>query len=84
MSKEQFKTVELDFPIDVDGKQVAQLKMRRPVVKDMRMSAAKAKTEEEKELALVADLAGIPPTSLDAMDWADYQKLQEAFADFLS
>lgn len=78
------KTIQLDHPITIDGGEVAQLTMRRPKVRDQLLAEKHDGSEAEKELAIFANLCGVPPESLHELDLADYFKLQEAYQGFFA
>ncbi len=76
-------TIELKHPITVDGREVAQLSLRRPKVRDLeRMD--KTAGDTAKAVALIADLAEISPDQVREVDAKDFVALSEAVADFLS
>lgn len=78
------KTIKFGMPITVDGKVVEQVTMRRPKVKDQKLAQTVATTRIDIETTMLSYLTGLPVAAFDDMDLADYQQLQEAFADFLS
>lgn len=78
------KTIALDYPLNLDGRQVAELTMRRPKVKDQRNADKAASDDAGKELQLFASLTGMNPEDLEEMDLSDYTKLQNAYSGFLS
>lgn len=73
--------IKLQFPVTVDGQEYTALHMRRCKVKDRR-AAAKQKTAEEQEIALIANLCEVPPNVIDELDTVDYTKLQGMLAGF--
>lgn len=78
------ETIELDYPVTVDGREVKKIEMRRPKVKDMRGASKGGGSDEDQEVRLFAALTGFNPEDLGELDLSDYQKLQKAFSDFLS
>ena len=76
--------IKLQYPITVDGEEVAVLTMRRPKVKDQLAADKTTGTDAEKEIRMFANLCDIAPSALDELDLADYVKLQEVFTGFLS
>jgi len=74
-------TVTLKFPVTVDGHEYTSLQMRRCKVKDRRL-AAKQKTDEDREIALIANLCEVPPSVIDELDAVDYAKLTETLQGF--
>lgn len=78
-------TVKLDYPITLNGVECDTFTMRRPKVRDMRGAQKLAPNDaEEQELILFASLADIAPSDLDAMDMADYERVQDAYYSFRS
>ena len=77
-------SIELKYPISVDGVNVKSLKLRRPKVRDMLGVEATKVSDAEKEINLFANLCEVIPEVLMDLDMADYAKLQKAYQDFLS
>jgi len=73
--------IKLIHPVIVDGTEYAVLHMRRCKVKDRRL-AAKQKTDEDREITLIANLCEVPPSVIDELDTVDYSKLQEVLTGF--
>tara|TARA_Y100000031_G_scaffold133085_1_gene154638 strand:- start:182 stop:478 length:297 start_codon:yes stop_codon:yes gene_type:complete len=77
--------IHLDFPIEVDGADVSKLTMRRAKVRDHKQAGLTAGTnQQDYEIHLFANLCDLPVESFDDMDYADYEKVQEAYRGFLS
>jgi hypothetical protein len=83
MSNETSKTIELLFPVSIDGVEIKSLKIRRPKVKDQ-LTAQSGGSEMEREISLFANLTEQAPETIKDLDLKDYQSLQEGFASFLS
>ena len=77
-------TITLQYPITADGALIEQLFMRRPVVRDRLIAEKASGSEVEKEIRLIANLCELPPQHIELLDMADYVKLQECLAGFLS
>ena len=75
-------TIELSFPIVIDGTEVRALQMRRSKVKDQVLAAKMGGSEEEKEIRLFANLCEIAPDNVEELDMKDYQKIQETYKGF--
>jgi hypothetical protein len=73
--------IKLAHPVIVDGTEYAVLNMRRCKVKDRRL-AAKQKSDEDREITLIANLCEVPPSVIDELDTVDYSKLQEVLTGF--
>ena len=77
-------TIKLNYPLTVDGKEVTEISMRRPKVKDQRNAEKSATDDAGREISLFSALTGINPEDLEELDMADYTRLQEAYRSFLS
>lgn len=81
-------TVQLDFPIEVDGATVNTVTMRRSKVIDHRLANQRAANSSngsvDYELELFSILTDIPRDAFDQMDYGDYSRLQETYRGFLS
>ena len=76
------KKIKLSYPVASAGAEVTEISMRRPKVGDMLVG--KKQSDEEKEVAIFANLCQITPEAIREMDLGDYKKLQEAFQGFFS
>jgi len=72
--------VKLEDAITVAGKETAELTIRKPTVKDLKLSNAAGKTELDRSLVLIGDLAGLTPTDLEALSLTDLAKINEEMA----
>ena len=78
------EVITLKYPVTVNGQQMEQLTMRRPKVKDT-LAANKAKgSDADREITLFANLCEQTPHTIEELDMADYQQLQERYTSFLS
>lgn len=78
------KTIELQYPVTVDGQIINAINLRRPTVRDRLVSERSSGSDAEKEVRLVANLCEMAPDHIELLDMADYVKLQECLAGFLS
>lgn len=77
------QTIPLDFPVELSPHPaVTRLEMRRPKVRDELDSKRGGGTDADIEVRLFALLTGQAPEVITELDLADYDKLQDAFADF--
>jgi len=76
-------TMKLKHPIQVDGREVGELTLRRPKVRDMIVADKAGGTDAEKEVRVFSNLCEVPPSAIEEMDLADYGALQEAYKSFL-
>ena len=77
------QNIKLNYPVESDGTNIADLNMRRSKVKD-RLIVAKMKnsSDEEKEIRLFANLCEVAPNIIEELDESDYANLQKAYMDF--
>lgn len=76
--------INLNYPINVNGQDIRVLAMRRPKVGD-RLAVEKMDGDDsEKEIRFIANLCEIAPQDIEQLDMADYQKIQDTLAGFLS
>ena len=77
------QNIKLNYPIESDGANIADLNMRRSKVKD-RLLVAKMKnsSDEEKEIRLFANLCEVAPNIIEELYESDYANLQKAYMDF--
>jgi hypothetical protein len=77
-------TIDLGYPINIDGRDVSILEMRRPRVGDRLAIEKMSADDAEKEIRFIANLCEIAPSEIEKLDMADYLKVQETLASFLS
>ena len=76
-------TITLTEKITVDNKDIQEITLRRPKVRDRLAVERMGQSDAEKEVALIANLADLPKEILEELDLADYNKIQEVLQDFL-
>ena len=76
-------TIELKQPIVMDERTFTELRMREPKVKDQ-LQTEKIATIGLREATLFARLCEVDVRVIEELALADYQKLQEAYSDFLA
>ena len=77
--------VPLAFPVQIDGVQCAQLVMRRPKGRDMKLARRVSNGDDvEMDTILFANLCEVTPDVIDDLDLADLKRMQTAFEGFLS
>lgn len=76
-------TINLTFPVEVNGETHSNLTIRRSKVKD-RLAVAKMKnaSDEEKEIRFFANLCEVAPGVIEELDEADYKQLSETYMGF--
>ena len=76
------KTITLEYPVMVDGTTHTTLTMRRPRVRDERDARRGGGDAVDQELRLFGNLCEVAPGVMEALDAADYDRLQDAYFDF--
>lgn len=76
-------TITLTEKITVDNKDIKEITLRRPKVRDRLAVERMGQSDAEKEVALIANLADLPKETIEELDLADYNKIQEVLQDFL-
>lgn len=64
--------------VEADGNKRMKLTLREPAVSDMLAAEAGAKSSAMSEVALIANLAEVPPETIQNAKMRDYSRLQEA------
>ncbi len=82
--EKNMQTIKLQYPITVDGAAINNINLRRPLVRDRLIAEKASGNEVEKEIRLIANLCEMAPDHIEQLDMADYVKLQECLAGFLS
>ena len=77
-------TIKLKYPIEFAGRKITELKMRRAKAADFHSAQKQHKADEDRELAIFANLTENEPEALKQLDMADYKQLQTALEGFLS
>ena len=67
--------ITLQFPVEVGGQKVAELNFRRPKVRDLRKLRNGKGSDEDRSLALMADLAEVDPAVIDELDPVDLAQI---------
>lgn len=78
-------TIQLKHPVKLaNGQTLSALTLRRPKVRDLKEAQRLAKSDEEREMALVALLSEekLTPEDVEELDLADYAQVQAAFRNF--
>jgi hypothetical protein len=88
--------MKLRQPIQAHGKEISELTFRKPLGKDIRKNGMPIKIEitkagtqiqiidAEAMAAHISDLAGIPPSSVDAMDPIDFTEASTIVGGFFN
>ncbi len=76
-------TITLTEKITIDGKEITEINIRRPKVRDRLAVERMGQSDAEKEVALISNLADLPKSAIEELDLADYGKVQEVLQGFL-
>ncbi len=71
----------LVHPITVDGREIKELNVRRPKVRD-NLIAQKKETAEDGEMTMMSLLTGEDDSVLQEMDMLDFEALQQVVVGF--
>ena len=75
--------MKLDHPVTVDGQTYTEIALRRPKVRDQ-LAVSERSSPEEREVALIANLAEVSFAVVTELDLADYTKIQRLLTDFFT
>ncbi|MGI0118320.1 phage tail assembly protein [Zooshikella sp. RANM57] len=73
--------IPLNYPINVNGETISEIKLRRPTVKDMKNIDKQGGTELEQAIAMMAGLSGLSQQDIEKIDGADFSQISEVIAD---
>jgi len=71
----------LQYPIEVDGRTITEVNIRRPKTRDMK-SLDKGKGEVTGSIRLISHLTELTPAEVEEMDGKDYGNVSKIVADF--
>lgn len=73
-------SVKIDDAITVDGKEINELNIRKPTVRDLKMSQT-AGSELDRSLKLIGDLAGLAPDQVEQLSLTDLDKINQEMVE---
>lgn len=76
-------TIDLVYPVEVDGRQVSQLIMRPPLVRDIRDAQRGGGGSADVEIRLFSLLCEVSPATIEVIHARDYRRIGDVYADFL-
>lgn len=76
------ETVQLQYPFTFEGREVTELTLRRPKMRDMKRANA-VKDEMEKSIRMIADLAEVSPKLVEELDAEDFAALGAKLGEFM-
>ncbi|HHG3093099.1 TPA: phage tail assembly protein [Vibrio parahaemolyticus] len=74
--------VKLSYPVELNGKQIEVLNLRRPKVRDQLIADKQNKNDADKEVHLMSLLAEVEPAVIQELDMEDYEKVQKVIVGF--
>lgn len=84
MTKSNTTPVALAIPVEWQGQKIAEVAVRRPKVKDLRVidAASRDKSQLDQGAAMIAQLTGLHPDAVDELDAQDFTAISEVIAGF--
>jgi len=76
------KTIELQYPIEVNGERITQLTLRRVTVGDLEIMNRET-DDLAKAIRLLSLISELSPDDVRRLDAADFNRISEAVSDFL-
>ena len=77
------KVVTLQHPIEAHGETITELKLREPRVRDVRKALRGAEGETDTACRLIAQLADVPPSTVDELRLDDFVACSQALTELL-
>lgn len=84
VAKRPTETIQLEYPIEIDGVSTDCLSMRRPTVRDQLMFDEAKGSEARRVVKMIANLCEVAPSTIESLDTADFAKVSETLAGFQS
>ncbi|ELI1838710.1 phage tail assembly protein [Vibrio fluvialis] len=75
-------TLKLEYPIEIEGKKIEELNIRRPLVRDQLIADKQNKDSADKEMHLMSLLAGVDREIVELLDLYDYGEVQKVIMGF--
>ena len=82
MEKNKEVVITLDCPVQLADRKLAEVTMRRPIMKDMLAHKIGASSGLKEDMGFIADLCNLVPDELEQLDTCDYEKLQNQLLRF--
>jgi hypothetical protein len=76
--------IKLSNAIKIDNKEISEITLRRPKVRDRLIVERSNVSDAEKEVQLIANLSELPIDAIEDLDLRDYAKIQKELFVFLS
>lgn len=75
-------TIQLNYPVTINGVETDQLTIRRPKVRDIKLMD-KHKGDISKSIGLLSALCEVPPEAIEELDAEDFAKVSARVAGFM-
>ncbi|MCX4025038.1 phage tail assembly protein [Endozoicomonas sp. SM1973] len=75
--------ITLNYPIERNGEVINEVTLRRPKTKDMKNIEKRGGGEISQSIHMIADLSGLDIKTIEELDAADFQRLNDVVAGFL-
>ncbi|MCX4026942.1 phage tail assembly protein [Spartinivicinus marinus] len=75
--------ITLQYPVEKNGETINEITLRRPKTKDMKNIEKRGGGEITQSIHMIADLSGLDINTIEELDAADFQHLNEVVAGFL-
>lgn len=82
MTSPTSKKITLSFTIQHDGREIGEIILRRPKVKDLRSVTDADSDQLSQGVAIAAVLSGLPAEAIEELDAEDFTAISEVIADF--
>jgi hypothetical protein len=85
MTSPKTKTLRLHYPVTVEDREVSEVTITRPKVRDLKaMDAALVGITDKLDqgIVMVSVLTGLPPVAVEELDADDFTRLSEEVAGF--
>lgn len=74
--------IQLIIPVNFDGKEIKELEIRRPTLRDNMIANKSSEHNEDKDVMLMSLLCSCEQDLILDLDMADVIQIQEAIANF--
>lgn len=76
------QTVKLEFPVEHNGAEIKEIKLRRPSVRDLILLEQHEGNDLAKDVYMMSMLSGVEEEKIYLVDAVDFMQLQEAYQGF--
>ncbi len=72
----------LSYPVNTDSKEIKELEIRRPKLRDQLIANKSGESAEDKEVKLLSLLCSVDEEVIHDLDMIDFFKIQEQITNF--